>query len=238
MLVKQILEELYNNTLFLVSCEQSKIEAIRERINDHSIKHFEIVKNHAEKMYEILKEANINFDIKEINEEERRLIIVLSALMHDLGMSFGRKHHEIYSVMLANEILKDVLKKIEDEQKRLKIIQEILHIIANHRSSANPSTLEGEIVRMADSLDISYGRAKIPHLSPDDIHKISAEAITDVKVSASHKRAIRILIEMKNAAGMFLVANFLKKKAGKKMSKHVEILVKVEESGEIYDFSP
>lgn len=232
---EKVLSRVYQHPIFKASCAQSSLEARRQRINDHSLKHFEIVREYAERIYALLKERGAHFDI-ECSEEERALIIALAALMHDLGMGLGRKHHEIYSVLMGREILEEALEG--EGERKYRIMIEILAIIANHRTSASPSTLEGEIVRLADALDIAHGRAKIPYLSPDDIHKISAESILSVEVSPGHKRAVRIVIEMKNAAGMYLVTNFLKKKIGEKIKKNMEIMVKVEEGKEVYDFSP
>jgi uncharacterized protein len=110
-------------------------------------------------------------------------------------------------------------------EERTIVTSEVLHAIISHRSGGTPQTIEAGIVRVADALDISEGRSRIPYEEGKvDIHSISAEAIDRVEILDGKDRLIQINIWMNNTAGIFQVDELLKKKLiGSGIEQHVAI---------------
>ena len=69
-------------------------------------------------------------------------------------MSINREGHEEFSLILANNLLHQILEFMPVEE-RIIVISEVLHAIIAHRSDGKPYTIEAGIVRVADALDIS-----------------------------------------------------------------------------------
>jgi len=90
---------------------------------------------------------------------------------------------------------------------------EILHAIISHQASVRPLTLEAGVVKVADSLDMERGRARIPYEAGRiNIHSVSALAIEKVSIEDGLKKPISIRIEMSNPAGIFQVDNLFANK--------------------------
>jgi metal-dependent HD superfamily phosphatase/phosphodiesterase len=85
--------------------------------------------------------------------------------------------------------------------------------------------VEAGIVRVADALDLSEGRSRIPYQAGKiDIHSISAMAIHRVEISEGAPKPIHINIWMNNMAGIFQVDELLKQKLiGSGIEKYVVI---------------
>ena len=89
----------------------------------------------------------------------------------------------------------------------------MLHAIISHRSAGRPLTVEAGIIRVADALDMSEGRSRIPYKAGYvDIYSLSAAAIDKVSISEGTDRPIQINILMNNSAGLFQIDELLKQK--------------------------
>jgi hypothetical protein len=110
-------------------------------------------------------------------------------------------------------------------EERVIVASEVLHAIISHRSDGKPYTYEAGIVRVADALDMSEGRSRIPYEEGKiDIHSVSATAIEKVTIKEGKKMPIRIEIAMNNSAGIFQVDELLKSKLkGSGIEKFVEV---------------
>ena len=92
-------------------------------------------------------------------------------------------------------------------------MSEVLHTIIAHRKNGIPYTIEAGIVRVADALDMSKGRSRIPYEAGNvNIHSVSAAAIDSVEINESSDKIIQIVITMNNSAGIFQVDELLKSK--------------------------
>jgi len=149
---------------------------------------------------------------------------LLASLFHDLGMSISREGHEGYSLFLANAILHRILDFLNVEERTI-VISEVLHAIIAHRSGGKPYTIEAGIVRVADALDMSQGRSRIPYEAGKiDIHSVSAAAIDRVEIAEGSLKPIQINIYMKNMAGIFQVDELLKQKlVGSGIEKYIVV---------------
>jgi metal-dependent HD superfamily phosphatase/phosphodiesterase len=90
-------------------------------------------------------------------------------------------------------------------------------------------------VRVADALDMSEGRSRIPYQAGNvDIYSISAAAIDKVEiaegsVATGEEKPIQINIRMNNSAGLFQVDELLKRKlVGSGLEKYVKVRALIE----------
>ncbi len=194
----------------------NNINAIdRLGMTDHGVVHFQIVANIAIRMARILIKNQVVMSITrnyELSNDDAELVILLASLFHDLGMSISREGHEEFSLILANTILHRILDFLPVEERTI-IISETLHAIIAHRSDGIPYTIEAGIVRVADALDMSEGRSRIPYQAGKvDIHAVSAAAINKVEILEGSDRPIHIQIWMNDIAGIFQVDELLRRK--------------------------
>ncbi len=175
-------------------------------MTDHGAVHFQIVANIALRLARILEKNKVTMSVTQnydLSVDHAELIILLASLFHDLGMSISREGHEEFSLILANGILHRILDFLPVEERTI-VTSETLHAIIAHRSGGEPYTIEAGIVRVADALDMSQGRSRIPYQAGKmDIHSVSAAAIDKVDILEGTDKPIQINIWMNNIAGIF-----------------------------------
>ncbi len=205
-----------------------------KRINypDHGMNHVKIVARNSLRIFELLSKAGIKTTTQiqhKFSEEDVKIILFFSSILHDIGMSVDREFHEVFSVIIAKDIIFDELSKFYDTQKTIILQSEILHAIFSHRRKGKPKTMEAEILRLADGLDIAKGRSKmLIDSNQSNIHFISSFSIEKVEIEKGKETPIEIKIEMSNPAGFFLVSEFLKEKIKEtKLSKHIKIKARI-----------
>jgi len=206
----------------------SNVNAIdRLEMTDHGPVHYQIVANIATRLARILVKHDIVMSIVknyDLSNDHAELVILLASIFHDLGMTISREGHEGYSLFLANGILHRILDFLPIDERTI-VISETLHAIIAHRSGGKPYTIEAGIVRVADALDMSEGRSRIPYEAGKiDIHSVSAAAIGRVEISEGTDRPVQINIMMTDMAGIFQVDELLKQKLhGSGIEKYVVI---------------
>ncbi|TLN01108.1 HD domain-containing protein [bacterium] len=204
----------------------NNINAIdRLGMTDHGAVHFQIVANIALRLARILEKQPVVMSVTrnyDLSKDYAELIIFLASLFHDLGMSISREGHEEYSLFLANGILHRLLEFLPLEERTI-VISETLHAIIAHRSGGTPYTIEAGIVRVADALDMSQGRSRIPYEAGKmDIHSVSAAAIDKIEILEGSTKPIQINIWMNDNAGIFQVDELLRRKLlGSGIEKYV-----------------
>ncbi len=208
-----------------------------KRINypDHGNNHVKIVMHNSIKIYEMLKKEGIKTTTEiqhKFGEEEVKVILIAASILHDIGLSVDRDFHEVFSVVIAKDIIYDVLRKYYDIEKAIIMQSEILHCIFSHRRKGNPKTLEAQIVRLADGLDIAKGRTKMLLKKEEtNMYLISHFSIRSVDIKKGKNKPIMIDIKMSNPAGLFLVGEFLKEKLkNTELEKYVEVKARVKNS--------
>lgn len=199
----------------------------RLQMTDHGPVHFQIVANIATRLARILVKHKVEMSVVknyDLSNDHAELVILLTSIFHDLGMSISREGHEGYSLFLANNILHRILDFLPVDERTI-VISEVLHAIIAHRSGGKPYTIEAGIVRVADALDMSEGRSRIPfEAGKIDIHSVSAAAINNVEILEGNKKPIQINIWMNNLAGVFQVDELLKQKLmGSGIEKYIII---------------
>jgi metal-dependent HD superfamily phosphatase/phosphodiesterase len=212
--------------------------------NDHGPIHVKIVANGALKMLRLLVQNGIKPSIVEdyaMSVEDAEIVVILSSIMHDLGMAYDRDSHSVYSVSLARDILDGYLPKVYDSEEATIVSSEILHAIISHHAPNRPLTVEAGVVKIADALDMEKGRARVPYEAGRmSIHSVSAISIESVKIEEGADEPINIQIDMSNPAGIFQVDNLLGAKikgSGLEDYIHVKARIKEGEEVKVFDFS-
>ena len=209
------------------------VNANRLGMSDHSSVHIQIVLNIALRLFRLLNKRGVEpvmVTDHNMTTGDAEVVIAAGALLHDIGMSIHRTDHEEYSLFLAADKLPDLLEGVYDEPERSVIVAESLHAIIGHRRRGDPFTLEAGVVRVADALDLSQGRSRVPfEQGRPNIHSLSAAAINEVKISAGREKAVRIEIDMNNSSGVFQVDELLATKLrGSGIEDHIEVIARIE----------
>jgi metal-dependent HD superfamily phosphatase/phosphodiesterase len=208
----------------------------RQGLTDHGPVHFQIVSNIAIRLTRMLLKNQVEMAVSRdygLAKDYAELVVLLASLLHDLGMSISREGHEVFSLFLANDILHRLLEFLATEERTI-VTSEVLHAIISHRSDGIPNTVEAGIVRVADALDMSEGRSRIPYEEGKiDIHSVSAEAIDKVEILDGEEKPIQINIWMNNTAGIFQVDELLRKKLmGSGIEKYVQVSAYIQKGEE------
>ena len=90
------------------------------------------------------------------------------------------------------------------------------------------------MVRVADALDMTRGRSRIPFEAGQvNIHSVSAYAIDRVQLGTGEERPIRITVHMNNSAGIFQVDELLKAKLNHSgLESFIEVVATIESETE------
>jgi metal-dependent HD superfamily phosphatase/phosphodiesterase len=213
-------------------------------MTDHGPVHVKIVMNLAVRMLRLLMEAGVEPAIVtnyEMDPQDAEIVVALAALLHDVGMSIHRADHEGYSLFVAQDKLREFLPHLYDSRHATIVRAEILHAIISHRSGGKPLTLEAGVVRIADALDMAKGRSRIPFSSGSlSIHSVSAAAIEGVRLERGTDRAISIVVDMSNSAGLFQLDQLLREKLrGSGLEPHLDVRARLgeEEKRLLTDFT-
>lgn len=238
-ILTEVLSRVNNNRELKTLWRIMNVNAI-ERLGytDHGPTHFNVVANYALQISRILNKHGVKMSIVKdfgLTYDHAEVVIFLASIMHDLGMSIHRVNHEIFSLFIARDFLKDILDFMPIEEKTV-VISETLHAIISHShgSAGKTSTIEGGIVRVADALDMSKGRSRIPYkMGKIDIHSVSANAIESVKVLEGEEKPVQIKIVMTTEAGVFQVDDFIEEKLGVSgLAKYTHVVSSLKEHGE------
>jgi metal-dependent HD superfamily phosphatase/phosphodiesterase len=209
----------------------------RLQFTDHGIVHIKIVANMALKLVRMLADAGIEMSVATnygLTQDDAEVIVVLAACLHDLGISVHRDNHETYSISLANPKAKELLNGLYDIPERTIMVSEILHAISAHHWDQSCLTIEAGTVKVADALDMTEGRSRIPfEAGATNIHTVSAAAVDKVKLTPGQEKPVRVEITMSNSAGIFLVDELLKRKLrNSSIVPYVEVVARIEGEAE------
>lgn len=201
--------------------------------NDHGPVHMRTVCRNALKMLKILYQSGIKTSLE--NEQcgsfaDSVSAIIIASFMHDFGMTIGRQDHELYSGILAadliNRILKTTLPGPENLHRRVVIRSMAFEGILGHMGTRKIYSLEAGLILIADGCDMTKGRARIPmelNKTPSvgDIHKYSANSIEKVKILAGQEKPIKIEVSMGADVGFFQIEEVLFQKINSSLAKNL-----------------
>jgi metal-dependent HD superfamily phosphatase/phosphodiesterase len=216
----------------------SNVNAVlRLQINDHSWVHIQIVANIALKLLRLLVKHGVHPSAQQdyrLRADDSEVIVVLAALLHDVGMSIHRRDHEDWSLFLAEPKMRELLEDVYDEPERTVIVSEALQSITSHRADGEPLSLEAGVLRVADALDLAKGRSRIPfERGSVTIHSLSAAAIDEVRITDGETRPVMVEIVMNNSSGIYQVDGLLKAKLrGSGLEPYVEVVARIDTEAE------
>ena len=207
--------------------------ADRLGMSDHSWVHVRIVLNLALRLFRLLRQQDVQpamVTAHRMRVADAEVVIAAACLLHDTGMSVHRADHEAYSLFLAADKLGGLLDGVYEEPERSVVVAEAMHAIIGHRRRGEPLTLEAGVVRVADALDMTHGRSRVPfERGRPNIHSLSAAAIDEVVLGPGVERAVRIEIAMNNSSGLFQVDELLATKLrGSGLEEHVEVIARID----------
>jgi uncharacterized protein len=210
---------------------------VRLEINDHSWVHVQIVANIALKLLRQLTKHGVQPSLVRdygLTANESEVVVVLAALLHDVGMSVHRRNHEDWSLFLAEPKMRELLEDVYDEPERTVIVCEVLQAITSHRADGEPLSVEAGILRVGDALDMAKGRSRIPfERGSMSIHSLSAAAIDEVRIADGETRPIMVEIVMNNSSGIYQVDSLLKAKLrGSGLEQYVEVVARIDTEAE------
>lgn len=205
----------------------------RLKLSDHGFVHVKIVANMGLKLLRLLVEAGVAPSVvtdHHLTQDDAEVVVVLASLLHDVGMAIHRDAHETYSLFIANRCLPRLLAPIYGQADRLTLTSEILHAIVAHQPDQTCLTIEAGVVKIANALDISQGRSRIPfEAGKINIHSVSAMAIDTVHLKKGDTKPVLIEIVMNNSAGIFQLDEFLKHKLRSSgLESYLEVAAKIE----------
>ena len=155
-------------------------------------------------------------------------------------MTIGRQDHELYSGILAYDVVNRILEKLlpgkSDLRRKVTIRSLALEGIIGHMGGRKIHSLEAGLIQIADGCDMTKGRARIPmelNRSPSigDIHKYSANSIEKVQILTGEEKPIRIEVNMSADVGFFQIEEVLLHKINSSPAKSlVELFAGVDGS--------
>lgn len=206
-------------------------------MSDHGAVHIQIVANACVKILRLLVEAEVEPSVVTnhgLTPDDAEVVVVLAACLHDVGMSIHRDHHENYSLIIGYPKARQLLAGLYAEPQLTTMVSEVLHAVIAHRGEERCLTLEAGVLKVADALDMTEGRSRIPFEAGEvNIHAVSAMAVSDVSIKKGQERPVQLDIEMNNSSGIFQVDELLKKKlVHSSIAPYVEVLAHLEGEGD------
>ena len=232
--LKSVLDRINQDEELIQLWTSANITAVdRLGMSDHGRVHIQIVANAAVKIFRLLKSAGIHASVESdhhLTADDAEVAIVLAACLHDVGMSIHRDHHETFSLIIGYPKARALLEGIYQEPAITILATEAMHAVIAHQWDASSLSLEAGILKVADALDMTEGRSRIPFEAGSvNIHSLSAQAVEDVKIEPGKKKPVRINITLNNSAGIFQVDELLKRKLkGSTVAPYIEVIAHVE----------
>ncbi|OQA27801.1 MAG: hypothetical protein BWY59_00994 [Verrucomicrobia bacterium ADurb.Bin345] len=209
----------------------------RTHLSDHGEIHIRIVAHAALRLLRLLVEKGVSPNIVTnhgLTPEDAEVVVFLGACLHDLGISIHRDDHEKYSLFLAYPKARQLLAGIYEEPALTIVVAETLHAVIAHNTDQRCLTIEAGVLKVADALDMSEGRSRIPFEAGQiNIHSVSAQAIKEVKIEPGKEHPIRLSITLNNSAGIFQIDELLKRKlSASSLAPYVELTAQIHEEPE------
>ncbi len=234
----QLLDEIHTDERLHQLWRSANVNAVdRSGMSDHGPVHIRIVANIALKLARLLQSADLQFNAVlnyGLTYQDAEVVILLGVALHDIGMSIHRHEHELYSLVLGAPIARELLRSIYSEPELTIMVSETLHAVVAHRSDETTYTLEAGVVKVADALDMTQGRSRIPFEQGEvNIHSLSAAAIDRVKIGPGRQKPICVEVLMNNSAGLFQLDELLKPKIqSSSLASYVEVEASIESETE------
>ncbi len=239
---KQVAELIFGNEELQLMQEYANVVSIKRLgYNDHGPVHMRKATYNSIKMFELLRDAGVKFNL-EVEEsgsvDDSMVCVIMGSMLHDIGMSITRESHELLSIQLAEPYINAIMEQIytkEELQTKIAVRSTVLESIFGHMATHAIHSLEAGLVLIGDGSDMERGRARIPsllNLTPKvgDIHRYSSSAILKVKISKGDEKPIRIEVVMSASVGFFQIEEvFFPKIKSSPVRPYIELYAGVED---------
>jgi len=229
----KLLEHINKDEELLQLWRCANINAVdRSGINDHGEVHIQIVANAALKILRLLIKGGVEPGVVTdhgMTTADAEVIVALAACLHDIGISVHRNNHERYSAIMGYPKARSLLDGIYEEPELTILSAEVMHAVIAHHAKETCLTLEAGVLKVADALDMTEGRSRIPfEKGKVNIHSVSAQAVESVEIEKGDDRPIKLTVKMANSAGIYQVDELLRNKLrNSTLEQYVEIVAKV-----------
>jgi metal-dependent HD superfamily phosphatase/phosphodiesterase len=205
-------------------------------LSDHGETHIRIVANASLRLLRLLTEAGQTASVMaayNLGREDAEVLVVLAAALHDIGLAVHYERHEDFGVALAHDKARALLTGLYAARERTILAAEALHAIAAHLGALPCLTLEAGILRVADALDMTKGRARAPEATGAGPHALAAASIEEVSLRRGESRPVRIEVRLNHASGAPHADDLLRRRlAQSPLADLVEIYARVETATE------
>jgi metal-dependent HD superfamily phosphatase/phosphodiesterase len=216
-LVAKVVAELEGDEEVRALLEMSNVNAVKRLgYNDHGIVHARIVAGASMELLQLLTARGVEPSSLAQGTarslDDVKLVLLLASYLHDVGNSVHREYHEAIGSVLAKDIVDRVLAKLlpAPPRQRVLIRQEVLTAIFSTAMGVRALTVEASIVKLADGLDMSEGRARLPYkLGKVDMHSLSALNVKRVELAPGDTVPVVVSVYMSDMAGFFQVEEVL-----------------------------
>ena len=199
--------------------QANHVSILRLGYNDHGPVHMRIVALNSLKILGFLRDGGIQPSIvfeKLGTFEDGQAILLLSAMLHDLGMAVARQRHEWHSLIIGMRFVERYLEEFypNDFEKQVAITAMVQEGIIGHMANEKIHSIEAGTVLVADGTDMTKGRARLARLHSTkptlgDMHRHSANAIQEVVIEKGQERCVHIKVRMDDYSGIFQVEEVL-----------------------------
>ncbi len=236
--LRQVQERIAQDVELQTLWRCANINAVdRAHLTDHGPVHIRIVANIALKLLRLLVEGGITPSIvvdHGLKVEDAEVVVVLATALHDVGIAVHRDGHEGFSVAMADRLVGRYLEGIYPPVEATILAAEVLHAVAAHRRDQQCFTVEAGVVKVADALDMTEGRSRIPFQAGEiNIHAVSAQAVDEIHLLKGQDKPARVEIVLNNSAGIFQVDELLRGKLHRSgIASYVEVVARIEGEAE------
>src|SRR4029453_15440709 len=128
--LRRILEKVNADSQVKAWWHVANVNAVlRLQINDHSWVHVQIVPNIALRLLRLLVKHGVQPSAQRdyrLSADDSEGVVVLAALLHDVGMSIHRRDHEDWSLFLAEPKMRELLAGVYEEPELTVVVSEAL----------------------------------------------------------------------------------------------------------------
>ena len=198
--------------------------------------HVRIVANAALKLLRLLREAGhppAAVTHYRLTADEAEIIVVLAAALHDLGLAVHTDPAVAghAGLVLADRKIRELLDGLYPARERAVLLAEALHAVAAQDAGVDCLTLEAGVLKLADALDLTKGRARLPAEAAQPVAAANAlPTVDEVTIQRARTPPVRVILRMSRSEGLAPVEALLQSKLRRApLGSLVEMLARVED---------
>lgn len=150
-----------------------------------------------------------------LTSDEAEIIVVLAAALHDLGLAVHTDPQlaAMAGLVLADRKLGELLVDLYAPRERAIVRVEALHAVAAQGPDAACLTLEAAVLKLADALDLTKGRARLPAEAAQRLGAANAMALVDeVTIQRAKTPPVAVVVRLSRLDGLAALAALLQSK--------------------------